>query len=372
AKAAELGVAGAADSDAAKLSVPAMARKAPSDKITLGAFSDALAAAGMTKELETQKLSTRRAYGAALAALGVDERIVATDGDVKNSTFADMFAKTFPARYFEARIAEQNMISSAVGMAAGGKIPFASSFAKFIVRAYDQVELAAITNANVKICGSHAGVSLAADGPSQMGLVDLAFARSLARARRADGSPAMRVFLPSDAVSAYKLTEQMANTEGLCYMRTHRPDVAFMYNDDEEFPFGGFKHLIDGEDIAIVASGYALHVARKALDILEEKSGLRASLIDAYCMPLDTDEIIQIGDDCRGSILVVEDNYVGGIADEIALAAARSDLGVTVNAMYVQDIPKSAKTPEEILKMVHLTAEDIAAKAQSLFDNSEG
>lgn len=372
AKAAELGVAGDADAEI-KPVAPAPKARPPIARISAGAFAQALNSAGMQKELEAKKLSTRRAYGVALAALGGgDDRVVATDGDVKNSTFADLFAKKYPARFFEARIAEQNMVSMAVGLAAAGKVPFASTFAKFVSRAYDQVELAAITNANVKITGSHAGVSLAADGPSQMALADLAFFRAFAHARRVDGAPAIRVFLPSDAVSAFKLTEQMANVDGLCYMRTHRPDVPFIYEESEDFPFGGFKHLIDGEDLAIVASGYMVHVAKKAIEVLEEKSGLKATLIDAYSMPLGTDEILQIGDDCRGSILVVEDNYVGGIADEIASAAAQSDLGVSVQTMYVRDIPKSAKTPEEVLKMVGLTAEDIADAAQKLFDRSEG
>ncbi len=371
AKAAELGVADGADADAVHVTVPQPVRRAPAAKMSAGKLSEALISMGMEKELASQKLSTRRAYGVALTVLGgADMRIVATDGDVKNSTFAEYFAKKYPDRFFEARIAEQNMISAAEGMAAGGKIPFASTFAKFVVRAYDQLELTAITNANVKICGSHAGVSLAADGPSQMGLVDLAYMRALARAKRADGQPAMRVFLPCDGVGAFKMTELMANIDGLCYMRTHRPDVPFMYEETEEFTVGGFKHLVDGEDILIVASGYMVHVAQKAVEVLNERGGLVASLIDAYSLPLNTDEILQIGDDCNKLILVVEDNYVGGVADEIAAAAAASDLGVQVGSMYVRDIPKSAKTPEETLKLVHLSAEDIADTAQRMFDRS--
>ena len=371
--ASDLGVAQIPDFDVAKISVPQQGPRPAGGSVSAGTLADGLKAAGMEKDYNNKKLSTRRAYGAALLALGAaDKRVVATDGDVKNSTFADLFAKTYPERFFEARIAEQNMVSAAVGMAAGGKIPFASTFAKFVVRAYDQLELAVITNANIKVCGSHAGVSLAADGPSQMGLVDLAFTRSMSHVRRRDGQPALRVFLPSDAVSAYRLTELMASVDGACYMRTHRPDVPFIYDENEQFTVGGFKHLVDGEDLAIVASGYMVHVARKAIEILEEKSGLRATLIDAYSMPLATEDILQIGDDCRGTILVVEDNYIGGIADEIALAAARSDLGVSVNSMYVQDIPKSANSPEEVLALVHLTAGEIADKAQALFDVSEG
>jgi transketolase len=221
------------------------------------------------------------------------------------------------------------------------------------------------------MCGSHSGVSLAADGPSQMGLPDVAFFRSFAHSYRVDGNCACHVFQPSDAVMAYRLTEMMANIEGMCYMRTHRPDVPFIYDENETFDTSGFKHLRDGEDLCIVASGYMTHVARQAVALLEEKAGLNASLVDAYMLPLQAEEILRIGDDCRGQILVVEDNYVGGFADEIATAAAGSDLGVAVESMHVQSIPKSAKTPEEILKVVGLTAEDICKKAQELFDASE-
>ena len=371
AKAAELGVAEMPDTPAQHLAVPAPAKRPSGGALSAGAFSQALADNNMRAELENRALSTRRAYGAALVALGADERVVAIDGDVKNSTFADYFAKKYPQRYFEGRIAEQNIVSAAVGLAVGGRIPFASSFAKFLVRGYDQIEMAAITNANIKLCGSHAGVSLAADGPSQMGLPDLAFLRAFAHATRQDGAPAVRVFQPSDAVSAFKLTELMANIDGICYMRTHRPDVPFLYEETEEFTEGGFKHLVDGQDIAIVASGYMVHVARKAIELLEQQSGLTAGLIDAYSMPLHTDDILQIGDDCRGQILVVEDNYIGGFADELSAAAARSDAGVMVNTMFVRNIPKSAKTPEETLKMVNLTAEDIARTCQNIFDKSE-
>ncbi|MCD6303817.1 MAG: transketolase [Planctomycetes bacterium] len=372
AKAVELGVAEMADTPAVALQAPSRL-EAPSvnPPVSAGGFADALQAVGLADALEQRKLATRRAYGAALAALGADDRIVALDGDVKNSTFAEFFARKYPERFFEARIAEQNMVSAAVGLAAAGKIPFASSFAKFLVRGYDQLEMACISNANIKLCGSHAGVSLAADGPSQMGLPDLAFMRAFAHAKRVDGRAACRVMLPCDAVSAFKLTEMMANIDGFCYMRTHRPDVPFVYDEDETFDSTGFKHLVDGEDLAIVASGYMVHVARKALEILEEQAGLSPSLIDVYSLPLETDEILRIGDDCRGQILVVEDNYLGGVADEIANAAARSDLGVMVTSLHVRTIPKSAKTPEETLKLVGLRPEDIAAAAQKAFDRSE-
>jgi len=344
----------------------------PADtQLSGGSLADAFAAAGMGDAFTQGKLSTRRAYGAALLALGADERIVALDGDVKNSTFAELFAKAHEDRYFEARIAEQNMVSAGAGLAASGRVPFVSTFSKFFVRAYDQIEMASISGADLKMVGSHSGVSLAADGPSQMSLCDMAFFRSFAHAIRPDGQPSIRTFLPSDAVSACRLTELMANTPGMCYMRTHRPDVAVLYGEDEEFTLGGFKHLVDGEDVLIVASGYMVHIALQAVEILDEKFGLSASLVDAYSMPLDTEEILQIGDDCRGQVLVVEDNYLGGVADEVTAAAAASDLGVTVNSLVVNRLPKSAKTPEDILKMVGLTAEDIAKAAQGMFDEAE-
>ena len=370
AKAAELGVAEIDDLPAGRITKPLSVQRPEGEALSAGPFAEALQAVGLESALEKKMLATRRAYGAALAALGADPRVAAMDGDVKNSTFAEYFAKMHPDRYFEGRIAEQNMISAAVGLAAGGRIPFVSSFAKFLTRGYDQLEMAAVSNANIKLCGSHAGVSLAADGPSQMSLPDLAFMRAFARSSRVDGAPAIRVLLPSDAVSAFKLTEMMANIDGICYMRTHRPDVPFIYEQDEEFTIGGYKHLIDGEDLAIVASGYMVHVASEAVKILEEKAGLSASLIDAYSMPLQTEDILKIGDDCRGQVLVVEDNYIGGIADEIAAAAATSDLGVMVNALCVRGIPKSAKTAGETLKLVNLTPEDIAAAAQAMFDQS--
>jgi transketolase len=370
-KAGELGVAEVPDGDPSQLSEPAPANPPSGGDISAGDFAEAMKAHGAEAALEKKKYATRRAYGVALAALGADPRVVATDGDVKGSTFAVTFEKAHPDRFFEAKIAEQNMVSLAAGLAVGGRIPFASSFAKFFVRAYDQIEMAAITHANIKICGSHSGVSLAADGPSQMGLPDVAFMRSFAHAHRVDGQPLIRLFQPSDAVMAFRLTELMANLDGMCYMRTHRPDVEFIYDPAEQFSLDGYKHLIDGEDLAIVASGYMVHVARQVCGQLEER-GLSASLIDAYALPLKTDEILQIGDDCRGQILVLEDNYVGGFGDEIAAAAAKSDYGVMVNTMNVSRIPKSSRTPEETLQFVGLSVKDIVEAAQKLFDQSEG
>ena len=368
AKAAALGVSDADDSAVAVLTAPAPLAVNRRPRIQAGTFNGAVEAAGMAEALEQGMLSAQRAYGAALMSIGADPRVVATDADVKDATFAHLFAGQFPERYFEAGIAEQNMVAMAVGLAAAGKIPFASTFARFFDRAYDQVEMAAISNANVKLVGSHAGVSLAGDGAGQMGVSDLAMFRALAHAKHVEGAPACRVFMPSDAVSAFKLTELMANLDGLCYMRTHAPDVSIVYDEGEDFHEGGYKHLIDGTDLTIVSSGYMVHVVRDAIRLMEG-DGLEPSVIDVYALPLARpDEILRIGDDCNGQILVVEDNYVGGVCDEIAAAAAASDMGVTVRRMVVNAVPRGARTTDEILQASALSARHIADAAQGIFD----
>jgi len=241
----------------------------PPTPIKLPGLEAAFRHAGLDAVLEKKMLATRAGYGVALATLGAtDNRIVCLDADVSNSTYANRFAETFPDRFFECKIAEQNMISVASGLAASGRIPFASSFAKFIARAADQIDLAAITRANIKIVGSHAGVSLGADGPSQMAVSDVAYFRSLTRTEVEAGRPLCRLFQPSDAVSAYRCVELMANTNGLCYMRTHRPVANFLYPLDETFDLSGCKHLREGKNATLVSSGYMLHTAIEAAERL--------------------------------------------------------------------------------------------------------
>ena len=213
-----------ADVKATELKPAEITSKAPPHEkkpIKIESYADGLAAVGMDKDLAAGKpIAPRKAYGAALVALGeADKRIIGLDCDVKNSTHAEWFAKKFPAQYLECKIAEQNMISVAAGASAAGKIPFCSTFAKFVVRAYDQVEMAIIGGANLKITGTHAGVTLAADGPSQMSLPDTAFFRSFCHTTNFNGQPAVRYFFPSDGVSCYKITELMANLDGACYQQ---------------------------------------------------------------------------------------------------------------------------------------------------------
>jgi len=313
------------------------------------------------------KLATRQAYGLALRALGrASKRIVALDADTSNSTFSDIFGAEFPDRFVECRIAEQNMVSVAVGLAAAGKIPFANSFAKFIVRAYDQAEMAANSGANIKLVGSHSGISLAADGPSQMGVVDPAFFGSLASARMPNGHPAAVVLNPCDAVSACKLVYLMADYEGLAYMRTFRPETPFIYKPEEEFHLVGQKVLAatPAGGVTLVAWGYTVHECRKALAMLKAE-GIECGLVDAYSLPLSDDFLEAIGAVAGASLLVVEDNYAGGIGSAVAVAAAKKG-GVRVETMTPVRVPKSGRSPDDVMTYCGIDAASIAERARKM------
>ncbi|MBL0871141.1 MAG: transketolase [Phycisphaerales bacterium] len=322
----------------------------------------------LVSSIQAGKLATRRAYGIALRALGqVNDRVVTLDADVSNSTFADMFKKdpTLSSRFFECKIAEQNMFSVAAGLSAAGKIPFCSTFAKFVTRAYDQIEMAINSGANIKIVGSHAGVTLAADGPSQMSLPDVAWFRSLSTARDHRGNPACYVLQPADAYAAYALTHAMAEYEGACYMRTLRNDTEFIYSDQTAFNLGGFEVLSEGRDVLICAAGAMVHEANKALDALD-KAGVSATLVDLYSLPFDTDALMDIANQNNGYILTVEDNYGGGIGSAVADALSASGDAFTLRQLHVRRIPKSARTAEEILAMCQISASDIVKETMKL------
>ncbi len=328
-------------------------------------FMTAMKQVGLDGAVAKGQLATRRAYGAALVALGAaDSRIVALDGDVRNSTFSEMFLEKFPERFVECKIAEQNMISTAAGMAAAGYIPFISTFAKFVARAYDQIEMAEITRANIKIVGSHAGISLAADGPSQMSLQDVAYFRSASETDDGFGHPACVSFQPADAVAAYHCTWLMANHQGMCYMRTHRPDVALLYKPDTRFEVGGSHVLAEGDAITLVSAGYMVHVCKQAMEELAA-GGVRCTLIDAYSFPLRCAPILAASAKTGSRILSVEDNYVGGLGGALAEAAAAQG-GVRVWSMTCRKIPKSAKTTDQIMAYAGLSPVDIANRVREL------
>jgi transketolase len=348
-----------------ELKIAPITSKAPvreTKAIKIKAFAEGLAAVGLDKDLAGGKgIAPRKAYGAALVALGeADKRIVGLDADVKNSTHTEWFAKKFPAQYLECKIAEQNMISAAAGAAAGGKIPFCSTFAKFFVRAYDQIEMTIISGSNIKLTGSHAGVTLAADGPSQMSLPDAAFFRSFCHAKNYSGQPAVRYFFPADAVSCYKITELMANIDGCCYQRTLRAETKILYKPEDTFEVGGFKVLREGKDGCFVSAGYMVHECLKAADELAKK-GRKMAVIDAYSMPLKTQEILAIAARSGGQIITVEDNYTGGLDAEIAIAIADSGDDIKLKSLYVRRIPKSGREPDDVLNYLDLGMSQIVA-----------
>lgn len=302
------------------------------------------------KTFQSGKLSTRRAYGLALREAGkVDSRIVSLDGDVGNSTFAEYFAKEFPERFFESRIAEQNMISVAAGLAKRGKIPFVSSFSKFLIRGYDQLELAIIAGANIKLCGSHSGANIAADGPSQMGLTDLAYMRSLSTVENDTGNPAMIIFNPACAVAAYKLVQLMIDIKGAVYLRTIRQDLPLIYDKSETFDLYGAKLVCKGSDISIMASGYMVHACTKVINDLCD-AGISASLYDCYCLPLNPSIVAQAAMNNERIIISVEDNYGNGLGSEIASIITREPgIDVKLKQLFVSRIPKSGLTAQDVL-----------------------
>ncbi len=335
------------------------------DMIPLG---EVAARFDLTTALQSGKMATRRAYGIALRTLGQsNDRVTVLDCDVSNSTYADMFKKdpALAARFFECKIAEQNMFSVAAGLSAAGKVPFCSTFAKFITRGYDQIEMAINSGANIKMVGSHAGITLGADGPSQMSLPDVAWFRSWTTTRDHRGNPGCYVLQPSDAYAAYALTHVMAEYEGACYMRTLRNDTEFIYNDQTAFNLGGFEVLNEGRDILLCAAGYMVHEANKALDALD-KAGVSATLVDLYSLPFDTDALLDIANQNGGNIITLEDNYGGGIGAAVADALTASGDAFTLRQMHVRRIPKSAKTPDEILKYCGLSSADIVQETMKL------
>jgi transketolase len=301
-------------------------------------------------------VATREAYGNALARIGeVDPRIVAMDGDTKNSTYSEKFMKKFPARFTECFIAEQNMVGTATGMGARGKVPFASTFATFFSRTFDQIRVAGISQSNLKLTGSHVGVSIGEDGPSQMGLEDLAMMRAVA------GST---VLYPSDAVAAEKLVEQMAQAKGICYLRTSRPKTPVIYNNDETFPIGGAKVLREGDKATVVAAGVTLFEALKAADALKNE-GINITVIDAYSIkPLARDVILAAARKTNNTVITVEDHYAeGGLGD--AVAGELSADGVRVHKLAVNSLPRSGKA-EELLAHFGIDAAAIAKKVKAL------
>ncbi|MER6688899.1 transketolase [Streptomyces minutiscleroticus] len=308
-------------------------------------------------------VATRDAYGQALAALGSARGdVVALDGEVSDSTRAEFFAKAHPERFFESYIAEQQLVASAVGLSTRGWVPYASSFAAFLTRAHDFVRMAAISGAGINCVGSHAGVSIGQDGPSQMGLEDLATFRSVY------GST---VLYPCDAHQTGRLVAAMADLEGVRYLRTSRGGMPVLYGPDEEFPIGGSKVLrSSGEDrLTLVAAGVTVHEALKAADALAQE-GIAVRVIDLYSVkPVDRDTLREAAER-TGCLVTVEDHREeGGIGDAVAGAFADGGPAPRLVRLAVRNMPGSA-SPEEQLHAAGIDAESVAAAARLLVEQA--
>ena len=363
-----VGLTRALSSDELKIYPPVEHQPAAAPDTEPMSFEEAMKQYDMGMILKAGKFATRKAYGLALRALGhVNPNIYVLDGDVSNSTFAEWFANDaeLSDRFIECKIAEQNMFSVGAGLSASGKIPFCSTFSKFVTRAYDQIEMAIYSGANLKICGSHSGISLAADGPSQMSLPDISWFRSWTSVRDHHGGPACYVLQPADAYAAYALTLAMAEHHGVSYMRTVRPDVEFIYNQDAVFDLGRFEVLTEGRDLMIVSAGYMVHECNKSLDQLD-KLGIDATLVDLYSIPFDAEQLLDLANANGGNILCVEDNFGGGVGTAVSEACTESGDAFTVEQMRVERFPKSARTPEEILKQCGLNHKEITRKAANM------
>ncbi|MDO8505016.1 MAG: transketolase [bacterium] len=314
-------------------------------------------------------VSTRRAYGNALARIGEEmQNMVVLDGEVSNSTYSELFKKAYPERFFEMFVAEQNMAGVALGFSRRGKIPFVSTFAAFMTRAFDQIRMGQYGSGNIKFCGSHAGVSIGEDGASQMGLEDIAMFRTLL------GSV---VLYPSDAISTERLVEQMVAHHGIAYLRTTRMDTPILYGMDEQFPIGGSKVLRESANdaVTIVGAGVTLHEALAAHEELK-KEGIAVRVIDLYSIkPIDVATLQKAARETR-AIITVEDHFAeGGIGEAVASALSnvpplklRGGEGALCPSVYilaVRKMPKSGK-PSELLDYEEISRSAIIKKVKTI------
>jgi transketolase len=304
-----------------------------------------------------ESAATREAYGDALAKVAEkDPRVVALDGDTKNSTYSEKVLKVRPEQFLEMFIAEQNMVGVATGLAARGKIPFVATFACFLTRAFDQIRMAGVSQSNVKFCGSHAGVSIGEDGPSQMGLEDIAMFRPI---------PGSVILYPSDAVSAERLTMEAGKHRGICYIRTTRPKTPVLYGNEERFPIGGSKVLKKSpkDRVTVIGAGITVHEALKAASKLETE-GTTIRIIDAYSVkPIDAQTILSAAKETGGRIIVVEDHYEeGGLGDAVLDAVGNQ---AKVVKLAVREIPRSGP-PEALLEKYGISAGHIIEAVKRL------
>jgi transketolase len=312
-----------------------------------------------------EQVATRKAYGDALVALGArDRRVVALDGEVSNSTYTAEFANAFPTRYFEMFIAEQQLVAAATGLAVRGYRPFASTFAAFLTRAYDFIRMGAVSGVDLRLVGSHAGVEIGADGPSQMALEDLAMLRAV---------HGPTVLYPSDATSTAALVDALASTPGISYLRTTRGAYSVLYPDGETFPIGGAKLLRASEhdDVTLIGAGVTLHACLRAADTLAE-DGVHARVVDCYSIkPIDTATLTAAAAATSGRLVIAEDHHpeggLGAAVTEALLAAGASTLSIA--HLAVREMPGSG-TGTELLAWAGVDADHITAAARTLIGAS--
>ncbi|KAF0034892.1 hypothetical protein F2P81_012650 [Scophthalmus maximus] len=311
-----------------------------------------------------EKISTRKAYGMALAKLGrYNERVVVLDGDTNNLTYSEIFKNEHPNRFVECYIAQQNMVSVAMGCAARERnVVFASTLASFFTRAYDQLRMAAISESNINLCGSHCGLSTGEEGPSLMGLEDMAMFRAL---------PTATIFYPSDGVTTEKAVELAAITKGVCYIRTSRQDSAVIYNSNEDFHVGQAKVVYQSKDdqVTVVAAGVTLHEALAAAEHLK-KERISVRVIDPFTIkPLDAKTIIDHTRATRGRVLTVEDHYYEGGLGEALCSAMVNQSGFSLHRLAVSHVPRSGK-PQELLKISGIDRDAIAQAVRKMLSSS--
>uniref|UniRef100_A0A8C7F486 transketolase n=1 Tax=Oncorhynchus kisutch TaxID=8019 RepID=A0A8C7F486_ONCKI len=311
-----------------------------------------------------EKISTRKAYGMALAKLGrYNERVVVLDGDTNNFTYSEIFKNEHPNRFVECYIAQQNMVSVATGCAARERnVVYASTLASFFTRAYDQLRMAAISESNINLCGSHCGLSIGEDGPSQMGLEDLAMFRAI---------PMATIFYPSDGVSIEKAVELAASTKGVCYIRTSHPENPIIYSSNEDFHVGQAKVVYQSAEdkVTVIGAGITLHEALAAAEMLK-KERIFIRVIDPFTIkPLDSKTIIEHTRQTRGRILTVEDHYYEGGLGEAVCSAVVNEQGFTLQRLAVAHVPRSGK-PNELLKIYGIDREAICQAVRKMLSGS--
>ncbi|XP_067243257.1 transketolase isoform X2 [Chanodichthys erythropterus] len=310
-----------------------------------------------------EKIATCKAYGMAVAKLGrYNERVVAMDVDTKNFTYSEIFKNEHPNRFIECYSAEQNMVSVATGCAARERnIVFASSLATFFTRAYDQLRMAAISDSNINLCGSHCGLSVGEDGPAHMGLEDMAIFRAI---------PTATIFYPSDAMSTEKAVELAANTKGVCYIRTTRPETAIIYNSNEDFHVGQAKVKHSKEDqVTVIGAGLTLHEALAAAEYLK-KEKIYIRVIDPFTIkPLDAKTIIDHVRVTRGRVITVEDHYYEGGLGEAVCSAIVNEPGFTLQRLAVTHVPRSGKM-SDLIKIYGIDRDSIAQMVRKMLSSS--